>query len=182
MTAYEFEAGDQRARILLLTAERRAHHEAGHAVAAVARGERLVFITLQPTGDLDAMTRYTNSGDPVALAFISYAGAWAEARYGYARDSGEGAVDEEDLSDRLDEVFLGGGGFNHWVELGEFWDTLAGATPEVITRIVRAWNRELENAWSVMQRVAELTLADEKAVTHEVVESLLSKLEPWWSR
>lgn len=56
-----------------------AHHEAGHAVAAVLRGGTLVSITVSDDGE----TGFTRHRSGVFDAgFIAYAGQWAEATYG----------------------------------------------------------------------------------------------------
>jgi hypothetical protein len=56
-----------------------AHHEAGHAVAAMMRGGgEFVSVTIEPTADHLGFTRYR--GHAWDRAFVIYAGPWAEAR------------------------------------------------------------------------------------------------------
>lgn len=71
---------------------RTAHHEAGHAVAAVARDGYVTRIHLghvdwttdDPSGDRNGETHHAST--PRNQPFVTFAGPWAEARWEMARD------------------------------------------------------------------------------------------------
>lgn len=56
-----------------------AHHEAGHAVAAEMRGDGEVrALAIEPTDQYLGKTWFR--AKPADLAFVTFAGPWAEAR------------------------------------------------------------------------------------------------------
>lgn len=75
-----------------------AHHEAGHAVAALACGGGLISITIGPTREHPEYAG--NTGVRVEkwwhLPFVVYAGPWAEARSQWTRDSLDSLDGEDD--------------------------------------------------------------------------------------
>ena len=60
-----------------------AYNEAGHAVAAMMRGGTFVSITIEPDGDRDGCTSV--EVDTYDMAFVAFAGVWAEARAHWAK-------------------------------------------------------------------------------------------------
>ena len=69
-----------------------AHHEPGHAVAALMRGGgELVSVTIEPTAEYAGHTGLRSK--PFDIAFVTYAGPWAEAR---AQWPAEVSLDAED--------------------------------------------------------------------------------------
>jgi hypothetical protein len=76
-----------------------AHHEAGHAVAAlVCRGGKLISITIDPPPKHPEYAGDTNVKveRPPDLHFAVYAGPWAEARSQWTRDNLDSLDDEDD--------------------------------------------------------------------------------------
>lgn len=60
-----------------------AHHEAGHAVAALKRGREIHEICIHP---VDGHTAFQETVDDEDFAFIVHGGPWAQARYLQATD------------------------------------------------------------------------------------------------
>ena len=159
---------------------RLAHHEAGHAVAAVVRGGTLhdVFLgkvdwsTDDDSADTPGGTMHQTAWE--AQPFVTFAGPWAEAIW---------MLEHEDDVDDIDEA------------LGYAWDNnidgdaakyedrvsiLSGAAAQLgFPTIGRAWewqwSNEFEPLWPVVCQVAAL-LIDGQPVTHTVVRSLLDNL------
>jgi hypothetical protein len=140
-------------------------HEAGHAVAALMRGEGdVVSITIEPTPDYLGYTHYR--AKPCDWGFITYAGPWAEARAHWLMPDLDGEDDEGCIfADYLVGAWMynndGDGAAYRAAEdaeiamLGEFGDQFAqleGAREQV-------WWRELEDRWPVIQQVAGLLMA-----------------------
>jgi hypothetical protein len=69
-----------------------AHHEAGHAVAALLRGAELTSITIDPTPERAGYTGFR--GKRWDSQFFTYAGPWAEARSQWTEDSLDGVDDD----------------------------------------------------------------------------------------
>lgn len=79
-----------------------AHHEAGHAVAAVMRGgSTLTTVTLSARHG-EGITWANHK--PADLAFFAWAGPWAEARHQWDRESPAG---EDDDGATLDDYITG---------------------------------------------------------------------------
>jgi hypothetical protein len=151
-----------------------AHHEAGHAVAAVMRGGgELLLISIEPTVDYLGHTQ--TRGKIFDAAFFTFAGPWAEARAQWPHPHLEGPDDDGcDFADHLDFAWMEnyGGDANAYEEqiaaevamFGEQWRLTREA----------GWTRELERHWPVIQAVAELLLAGEH-VDHDIMDGLLDR-------
>lgn len=150
-----------------------AHHEAGHAVAAVMRGgSSLRSITLEPDG-LGGLTLHR--GFRWDLGFIAYAGQWAEAYYAdCAGILPRGLTAAEYLKSGLDEA-------REWLEYAhpdeteehDDWahivahlDDMAAMMTAVPAHqrptddgVLSVWARELEAVWPAIQTVAARLLA-----------------------
>ena len=146
-----------------------AHHEAGHAVAAVMRGGSLLLsVELSPGGpERDGIT--WARAKQFDSAFMSWSGPWAEARYQW----GERALDAEDedgatFSDYVAGVFLAGGrddaGAIRQSRRAEPYQVPA----ELIAASERVWSMELERAWPAVQEVARLLIAGSTVTDVEV--------------
>jgi hypothetical protein len=75
-----------------------AHHEAGHAVAALAcKDGKLISITIDPPPEHPeyAGSTHVQVEDAWQLQFAVYAGPWTEARRKWPRDS-LGSLDDQD--------------------------------------------------------------------------------------
>ena len=74
-----------------------AHHEAGHAVAALMRGGEVVSVTIKPTarrgGGCEIRPGSADAAD--FWAFNYYAGPWAEARAQWTQPT----IDEDSFDD-----------------------------------------------------------------------------------
>lgn len=132
-----------------------AHHEAGHAVAAVMRGgSALTGISVHNDGTgLTNHRSHTWDGP-----FIAYGGLWAEARFGWPADVPVTAEDEDGcvFGDHVTAVWLTQpddaaivlAKFDHLEGLGtDLRRTLEAGT-------LRTWDTELEAVWPVVQWVA----------------------------
>jgi excisionase family DNA binding protein len=157
-----------------------AHHEAGHAVAAVMRGGgELVSITIEPTDEYAGHTQTRLKPWSDDAAFVTYAGPWAEARFQWPLPTLHG--DDDDgctFEDYIIAAFLNnidGDGKQYRDDLdrerqgyGKHYDRLVN-----VARREQFWStRELEGVWPVMQSVAALLLAGD-TVDHDVVDGLL---------
>jgi hypothetical protein len=158
---------------------RHAHHEAGHAVAAVAAGGELVEVFLGSadwsTEDdgADSLGGTVHRTADEALPFVTFAGPWAEAMWTVEHDS-----DVDNFRDALEYA----------------WDNNSGDTNKYESRVValdgfaaslgfgavgRSWESEwcdeLESLWPVIRQVAGL-LVDGVDVDHAVVATLLTPM------
>lgn len=162
-----------RAAIKTAADSRHAHHEAGHAVAAVARGGYLLEIVLGQADwsndDLDADTPgYTSHRtEPENAPFVTFAGPWATAMWMVENDPDVDSFDDameyawddsvdgdtakygglvDQLNDEAHRLGLG--------HVGALWED--------------EWCGELEELWPVIRAVAAMLLRGE-TVTHDVV-------------
>lgn len=150
-----------------------AHHEAGHAVAAVMRGgSSLRSVTFDPDG-LGGLTLWR--GSRWDLGFIAYAGQWAEAHYGdragilprglTAAQYLNSGLDEarEWLEDNPDEDT---DEHDDWAHIVAHLDDMAAMMTAVPAHqrptddgVLSGWARELEAGWPAIQAVAARLLA-----------------------
>jgi hypothetical protein len=162
LTGHEFAAYLERIRF------RTAHHEAGHAVAAVLRGGDVQHLKIgDPTdaGLLDAdrglvgVTRQTS--EPCNVPFMAFAGPWAEWRLGTETGDNEGW----DLVCWLDCDAAGNMG-----------DPLSDYTlmdyDNLTEDQIALWVKELRPHWPAIVAVAAVALAGDPVNT-EVVKALI---------
>ncbi len=190
-----------------------AHHEAGHAVAALMRGSgELLSITIEPTDDY--LGRTSHLGNPWGDddMFVTFAGPWAEARARWPLPSlvgedGDGRVFDDYLADAW--LAAEDGDQDVYDELRDEWakpyrDDIStryeGIFDQDIDHVIqfaashgivlpgerrerqeRCWASELEDAWGVIQQVAELLLAGE-TVTDAVVRELVDEMYSSWEK
>ena len=167
--------------VIAAAASRLAHHEAGHAVAAVARGGYLVEIflgevdwTTDGGDDVPGHTRHQTK--PVNAPFVTYAGPWATAKWTVENDPDVDDFDnalEYAWDDAADGDALKYGGAVD--QLNEFAQQLGlgwvGAAWEA------DWHWELEELWPVICEIAALLLRGE-TVTHDDVMTSIGKHVP----
>ena len=169
-----------------------AHHEAGHAVASVARGGELTKIWFVPWRDrlkVDPNTTkhaLTRSCDQLQnRPFVVFAGPWSQARWyvengafdsfrdemGYAWEDNGGEGDIGGDSYNGDAVSYEGlvrqlSGMASWPELG-YDDAPMGYTEPGRYWEAR-WNDELDELWPAIREVAALLL-DGTECSHEAI-------------
>jgi hypothetical protein len=153
---------------------RTAYHEAGHAVAAVMRGGKCCHITIEPEGDYDGRTNVVVAQHN--LAFVTYAGIWAEAR----AEWGKVLDGEDDNCLTFDDHVAIAFERNAEGDLREYrrlMIALAAAYGDLNALLTyeseKAWGRQLEAKWLVIQKISELLIA-EADVSTEVVLGLLA--------
>ena len=158
-----------------------AHHEAGHAVAAVSRGgSRLTAVTLDPDRHGEGLTRSRHK--PVDDAFITYAGPWAEARHAWHQDLQTGAADQDfDFGDYLFAVIIDQPDDAAVILAAEreeekFRALLHPEDRERVTPQRVVWGQELEQKWPVIQAVAA-RLLEGRTVTHDAVLALVEDVD-----
>jgi hypothetical protein len=151
------------------TTARYAYHKAGHAVAALARRGRLLWISpgivdwTRPDGwgDIPGDTEHITNDDD--QPFVIFAGVWAEAMW-------ECHVEDVHFNDAMDVAWCNGGAGHDFAKYESRVDELCmryGSNP-----IDRAWEEEwideLELFWPAACEVAAM-LVDGQSVTHEDV-------------
>ena len=152
-----------------------AHHEAGHAVAAVWRGATFHAVSLGHGGwtQVDALEGRNRD-------FVIFAGPWAEGRASWGPRSLDG-VDDNGLTllDHVTAAMRSSTSDLREYEPSrnlpeELWDALlyGSQEPEIPLARDASWYGELEASWPAMQSVAEMLLAD-KQVTPEFVQKCL---------
>jgi hypothetical protein len=171
------------AAIDALWRSRHAHHEAGHAVAAVAKGGKLIAVWLgnvdwskDESADTGGGTRHrTHYADQ---PFVTFAGPWAEAMWTIEHDD-----DVDDIYEALEYAWDdnddddGGGGDTDKYEkrVGELE---VYAAELGFSRVGRAWELgwydELEDLWPAICEVAVMLL-DGHSVTHEKVQAAVDR-------
>jgi hypothetical protein len=155
---------------------RHAHHEAGHAVAAVARGGELVSVWLGEVSDWsDPGSNETTGGtrhqtDWLDQPFVTFAGVWAEATWNAANDP--------DLADTdFDEVLGFAWNDNSEGDAAKYDDRLAmlraaaksfGFGEFIGTIWEYGWADELTELWPAITEVAQC-LINREPVKHESV-------------
>lgn len=159
-----------------------AHHEAGHAVAAVMRGGPDGLrpgIIVQDDG-LGLTPLRMSRFDEV---FIAYAGLWAEGRYlaDQCHAAGHGeceAVGEWDCREIHGAAVIlnqpaPGTGRSLAPQYDSDFDVLARCRDEFVAS-VRTWDRELERVWPVVCRVATWLIAG-MPITGTVIDGALDE-------
>jgi hypothetical protein len=151
-----------------------AWHEAGHAVAAVMRGEsRLKSVALDEERHGAGLTEHSSKS--FDNAFIAFAGPWAEARYGW----GDRPLDDDDddglyFDDHLFGVQMEQPADAAILESARAEARAAGLPPDSVWHTEQVWQMELERVWSAIAAVAGALRAG-ATVTHEGVESLVDR-------
>ncbi|OMC44100.1 hypothetical protein A5745_16830 [Mycobacterium sp. IS-2888] len=158
------------AAVQRLATSRHAHHEAGHAVAAVARGQKLLQVFLGDF-DNDPSGATVHESDLLTQPFITFAGPWAEAMWMVENDD-----HVDDISEALEYAWSENteGDADKYHAIVNMLEIAAacfglgriGPTWEI------DWHDELTELWPVIKDVAAL-LIKRAEVTHEIVENLL---------
>ncbi|WP_077080446.1 hypothetical protein [Mycobacterium numidiamassiliense] len=160
-----------------LARARDSHHEAGHAVAVVARGGTLVQSSLAPaqwSGEpaVHGATEHQTADEN--RAFVTFTGPWAEARwlleneiYGHA-DLAQALAYVWRHHDSGDRIFY----VNHVNQFSEH--DLHGEFALTYRPWEEAWITELTPLWPAVCEVAGW-LTDGQTVTHEMVEGAISR-------
>jgi hypothetical protein len=150
-----------------------AYHEAGHSVAAVLCGGKCCHITIEPDGDYDGLTNVVVAQRN--LAFVTYAGVWAEARAEWGKVL-DGKDDDCLTFDDYVAIAFGRNAEGDLREYRRLMIALAAAYGDLNALLTyeseKAWCRQLEAKWLVIRKVAELLVA-EADVSTEVVSALL---------
>lgn len=157
----------------LAESERRstAHHEAGHAVTAVARGGTFDGFTIEATAARDGWVHVMH--DPVHRDFVTFAGPWAEARAEWTGRPLDG-VNEAGLTFhdcirgilRCSDSDLR----SYAPELDHFALALDETASDELIPLARddSWYGELETLWPTMAIVAEMALRGDEVTTERV--------------
>lgn len=168
MSTYELSAAE------LAYAEERlhitAHHEAGHAVAALMRGGGECHrITIEPTETHWGMTRTTVKPFVDDAGFSTFAGPWADARVRWPAELPFDECDEDGctFADLITEVFVNDadGDLEQYeavwesdrVQIAPREGKLAlpeGFSPMTEEWYEAKWSDELEQVWPVIQALA----------------------------
>ena len=157
-----------------------AYHEAGHAVAAVARGGTLQRIDLgyvdwssdDTSGDRPAGTLHASHQQNAP--FITFAGPWAQATWAVEVDP------EKDFDEALvsvwDDNFDGDEAKYSYIvtQLAEV-STVVGLPLHGTRPWELQWGDELEELWPAVSEVARLLL-DGQTVTHTQVRAAIDRL------
>jgi hypothetical protein len=145
-----------------------AHHEAGHAVAAVMRGEgEFRSITIEPTAEYLGHTGFR--GKPCDSAFVTYAGPWAEARAQWPHPTLDGEDDDGCIfGDYVASAFL----LNAEGDAADYRRHCAddaaqlGDHAHLLGSREDVWRYELGREWPVIQQVATRLLAGQPVTDH----------------
>jgi hypothetical protein len=151
-----------------------AHHEAGHAVAAVLCGGTVHHLKLavdlsdagllDPDRELIGVTRLTSASRDAP--FVSFAGPWAQWRHGTETGSDDYDTDLSDWLHLDDEIT--GRDDPHGDYTAMDFDNLSD-------ELIDVWTRELERLWPMIAAVAALAL-DGQPVNTAVIELLGERL------
>lgn len=162
---------------------RHAHHEAGHAVAAVYRGSTLVrvFLGTADWSSLDMSTDTPGGTEHVSRRenqpFITFAGPWAEARWSVENDPDYAGDDDMDSAledawenntdgdtvryqDRVDELQSLAMQLGGFCSVGAVWEW--------------HWSNELDELWPAICEVAALLIGG-RTVTHDLVKAAIDR-------
>jgi hypothetical protein len=150
------------------TTARYVYHNAGHAVAAVAKDRELLWVspgvvdwtTSDGIWDIPGETEHVTDDDDEP--FVTFAGPWAEAMW-------ECHVEDVDFNDAMDVAWCNGG-VGDFPKYESFVDELCdryGSNPS--DREWEAdWVKELDALWLAVCEVAAI-LVDLEWVTHQEV-------------
>ncbi len=158
---------------------RSAHHEAGHAVAAVSRGGRLTDVYLR-TADLSTHDDSADTpGGTVHLShrqdapFVTFAGPWAQAMWTVENDP-----DVDDVDEALDYAWddNADGDTAKYQARVEILETVAAQLGfgRVGPRWEIDWDEELTELWPAICDIAAL-LIDGKPVSHDTVQAAIER-------
>ncbi|GLE56387.1 hypothetical protein NJBCHELONAE_16960 [Mycobacteroides chelonae] len=160
-----------------------AHHEAGHAVAAVARGGTFSSFSIEPTTTYDGGVHVTH--DRRHRDFVTFAGPWADARLGWGDRTLHG-IDDNGLTfyDYVrTSMCVNAGDLRLYEpdrdlprELFEA-DVFGGETPEIPLARDDAWYTELESYWPTIEAIAADALRGQQITPNYIVRHLNSRRE-----
>jgi hypothetical protein len=159
-----------------------AHHEAGHVVAAVMRGEgELRSVTIDRTDEYLGHTGFR--GKPCDSAFVTYAGLWAEARAQWPHPALDGEDDDGCIfGDYVTSAFFlntDGDGADYLRHRADD-AALLGDHAHLLESREDVWSYELEREWPVIQQIATRLLAGEP-VDDDEVRARRDRLDPFGS-
>ena len=153
--------------------DKTAHHELGHAVAAVLRGGHLVLVEVDPE-EGTGLTRWEPApGDTKSTAFVAWAGGYAEHMWLLDNDADYAESAEGDPATAVRELLDG-------IDL-EQYDGAVDELEEVAERLgltplseswCRAWALELDDFYPAVEALAARMWAGE-TVTHEAVAEVI---------
>lgn len=155
-----------------------AYHEAGHAVAAVMRGGRVISISIEPVpGCHDGETWTTQQ--QWDNSFVYFAGPWAEARRLWPAGTLNN-LDEDGLT--FNTYILGRflrnpddtQNYAHWCELDRLMLPVQARDYYNVSSRENTYGIELEEEWPAISEVARLRLAGVE-VTTEMIQELLDQ-------
>ena len=150
-------------------------HEAGHAVAAVMRGDSTLTSVSLSERHGEGIT--WSNGKPFDSGFSAYAGPWAEARYKW----GDRPLDDEDDEGYTFDIIVVGVLLEQASDRA-VWRENAAEHARICEQVGIApgareevWNMELSRVWPAMQSVAALLLEGE-TVTDVQVRALVEEV------
>ncbi len=155
----------ERTSFIAAVHRRKTIHEAGHAVAAVSRGGRLVrfdvpFDDFEDKADAVGQPLVTHDSDPHDHAFITYAGVWVTARWMVEHEPDVG-----DLREALDYAIAEHSG------PGSDAAKLRAAGVD-LDAPHDEWDTELARLWPAVGRVADRFI-DSGRIDHAEIAAIL---------
>lgn len=150
---------------------RHAHHEAGHAVAAVAVGGQLLTVFL---GTADWSTCDDTAETPGATChrtpwvdqpFVTFAGPWAEAMWTTHNDP-----EVDDFHEALDYAWDDS---SHG-DTAKYQDRIADVTDADRAAMEAQWDQALAVLWPAICQVAT-SLINGQTVTHHTVQAAINQ-------
>lgn len=153
---------------------RRAHHDAGHAVASFVAGGHLQDDYLGTVGLSGGYERFEDTPHCIThrkdwhSPFVTFAGPWAEARWMV-----EDPFEEDDFEVTLDYAWRGNVGgdtdkYEARISRLESTATQLGFSTRVGRLWEIDWNDELTDLWPAIQRLAMLLIVV-RPITHDMV-------------
>jgi hypothetical protein len=165
------------ARVKAEAESRHAHHEAGHAVAAVVRGGYVVEIQL---GRVDWLS-HEETDDEIGFVrhrtaltnqpFVTFAGPYAEAKWMVESDP-----DVDDLNDAIDYAWSNNSDGDS-AKYDDFTAPLRELAAELGLSPVgpaweMQWSDELDDLWPVIVEVAAMLLRGEDVTHAQVLDAI----------